>query len=166
MDHKASLEDLSADKQNALHLCSMKNNCDIASLVVQEDHSLLNKADLHGNFPHHIAVDHNNREILEFYLQQKQTDISTLNSENLNVIGQAIRKNPALVTAFDLEQMKTLNNLDKLKSFINYHDNLEKINIQTALSYALQHDINNLNTLCTKTCHAIRRLGQRTMPRV
>ena len=44
--------------------------------------------------------------------------------------------------------MEKLNNLDKLKSFINYHDNLEKIKIQTVLSYALQHDKNNLKEPC------------------
>ena len=88
MKHQSSLEDLNGDGRNALHLCSLVDNVEIALLVVKKDAKLLNIHDNFNTYPHHLAVEKGNRKILDFYLQQKDLNILSLNGEMINAIGR------------------------------------------------------------------------------
>ena len=68
----ASLNDLTEDKSNALHLCSKVNNHELASHIIEKDSGLLHMSNNDNDLPHHLAVEFNHEEMLDFYLRQKE----------------------------------------------------------------------------------------------
>ena len=68
----ALLKDLTENNSNALHLCNKVNNHDLASHIIEKDSGLLNMPNNDNDLPHHLAVEFNHEEMLNFYLHQKE----------------------------------------------------------------------------------------------
>ena len=91
---------LKKEKSNVLHLCSKYNNQVVASIAVERNKELLNKADGNGDYPQHISVTTNQTEMLSFFLKQGTLKISSCNRNGYNVLWLALMLNETLVMDF------------------------------------------------------------------
>ena len=135
IDIGASLENLTKEKSNVLHLCSKYNNQKVASIAVERNEELLNKPDGNGDYPQHLSVTTNQTEMLSFFLKQGTLKISSCNRNGYNALWLALMLNETLVMDFfKFEEMK--------KHFMDIEDLSKMINATneknlSIVSYAL-----------------------------